>query len=94
MIADVFLDLIGLEFGEILNSESAIHDGEGNWSSGDFGDVGNHGAPHWKSTRRRVNLPTGGSVKVLEERKKGKKGLEIMNGVGSGVNPWTSLLLT
>ena len=68
-----FLGLIGLEFGEILNSVSAIHDREGNWSSSGSGDAGNHVAPHRKSTSHRVNLSSGGSVRILGERRKKKK---------------------
>lgn len=66
MIAEVFLDLIGLEFSEILiRSSSAIHDGKGNWSSSAFADVGNHGAPNRKSPRHRVNFSARGSVTIL-----------------------------
>lgn len=78
MIAEVVLDLIGLEFGEILSPASAIHDGEGNRSS-QFGNVGSHGAPHRKSTRRRVNVSATGSAKVLKgsQRKKKSESLEL-----------------
>lgn len=83
MIAEVFLDLIGLELSEILRSSSAIHDREGNWSSSAFADVGNHGAPNRKSVRHRVNFSARGSVTLL-----GGKHLEAMN-----VGPWISLPL-
>lgn len=73
MIAEVVLDLIGLEFGEILSPASAIHDGEGNRSSSQFGNVGSHGKPHRKSTRRRINVSATGSAKVLKGSQRKKK---------------------
>ncbi|KAK2897530.1 hypothetical protein Q8A73_013910 [Channa argus] len=67
MSSSSFLDLIGLEFGEILSPASTIHDEEGNWSSSGFGDVGHHGTPHRKFVSHRVISSARGSVKILRK---------------------------